>query len=208
MFSAPQPDEHESSAWRMLAPFVGLFLLLILFAGGGMLVIAKEADLSDAARARDGVARTFAAQLAYLDAAVQMNAGTTEVANFLKAPDPQPSTAYTYFGFTNRMALGYFGTLVLNGDGTALAGTYAGQPWTGAALAEAARLVAPIAAGLSDRVAETVHGLLRDPSGRVVAVASGGWSAPQLMKLADQELYLSKARSVGSAPARPEAALG
>ena len=157
------------TAWRSLAPFGALFVLLLIFALGGMVVIAHEADRSDAARAREAVLRTFTAALLHLDAAAEMNAATPPVAGTLSGPRAKPASAYEYFNFTNRDAFGYYGTLVLNADGSPFAGTHFGVPWTGDSLAAAARLVAPVAARLRPGVG-TLHALIRDRN-TVVAVA-------------------------------------
>ncbi|QXQ05348.1 GGDEF domain-containing protein [Sphingosinicellaceae bacterium] len=136
-----------------------------------MLVIAYEADRSDAVRAREAVARTFTGMLTRLDSAVAMNAGTPQIAGSLSGQRAKPDSAYGYFNFTLSEALGYYGTIVLNQDGSAFAGTHLGLPWTGPALVEAARIVAPIAARLPMRGASTVHALVRDKSGQVLAIA-------------------------------------
>jgi diguanylate cyclase (GGDEF)-like protein len=165
----------HATFWWSLAPFVALFVLLMLFAIGGMIVIAREADSSDAARAREAVSRTFSATLARLDSAVEMNAATP-IAGALSRPLATPDSAYGYLNFTSRDALGYDGAVVLNPDGSAFAGTRYGLPWTGPELAAAARLLAPIAArlptaGQSIAGDRGVHALIRDPSGQALAVS-------------------------------------
>ena len=158
------------SSWRPLAPFAALFVLLMMFAIGGMLVIASEADRSDASRAREAVTRTFSALQSRLDSAVEMNADTP-MAGALSHPLVTPDTAYGYLNFTNPDAFGYHGTLVLNPDGSAFSGTRFGLPWTGPALAAAARLVAPVAARLPDHGAGAVHAIFRDGSGQALAIS-------------------------------------
>jgi diguanylate cyclase (GGDEF)-like protein len=160
----------SAASWRALLPFAGLFVLLMLFAIGGMLVVAREADRSDASRAREAVSRTFRATLARLDSAVEMNAATP-IAGALSRPLATPGGAYDYLNFTSPEALGYYGAIVLNPDGSAFAGTRFGLPWTGPELAAAARLVAPIAARLPARGAGAVHALIRDGSGQALAVS-------------------------------------
>lgn len=159
------------AAWRSLAPFAALFVLLILFAVGGMLVVGHEADRSDAARAREGVSRTFGAILARLDSAAEMNAGAPPIASALSGSLATPVSAYAFLNFTSRDALGYYGVVVLNPDGTAFAGTRFGLPWTGAELTAAARLAAPVAARLPVDRAATVHALRRDTTGEALAIS-------------------------------------
>jgi diguanylate cyclase (GGDEF)-like protein len=137
----------SAASWRPLAPFAALFVLLMLFAVGGMLVIAREADRSDSSRAREAVTRTLSAVQLRLDSAVEMNAATP-IAGAMSRPLATPGAAYAFLNFTSRDALGYYGALVLNHDGSAFAGTRFGLPWTGPQLAAAARLVAPVAARL------------------------------------------------------------
>ena len=159
------------AALRPIAPFAALFALLVIFAGGGMVVIAREADLSDAARAREAVARVFAAALATLNAGVEMNVATGPVAETLSDAHSTPASAYVFFPFTSPGAFGYYGTVVLNPDGTAFAGTRFGRPWTGPTLAAAARLIAPAAARLPAHGRATVTMLRRDERGDVEAIA-------------------------------------
>ena len=159
------------ASWRTLAPFAVLSLLLMLFAVGGIIVIAYEADRSDASRAREAVTRTFSALQLRLDSAVEMNAAAPPIASALSGPGATPGSAHGYLNFTSRDALGYYGTLVLNHDGTPFAGTRFGLPWEGPKLARAARIVAPIAARLPDTSAGTVHTLVRDESGKALAIA-------------------------------------
>ncbi len=156
---------------RPIAPFAVLFVLLVVFAGGGMVVIAHEADVSDASRAREAVTRAFSAALATLDAGVEMNVATGPVAETLSNPHGSPNSAYAFFPFTSPSALGYYGTVVLNPDGTAFAGTRYGRPWTGSTLAAAARLIAPVAARLPAQRKATDTALRRDERGEVEAIA-------------------------------------
>ncbi len=158
------------ASWRALAPFAALFVLLILFAIGGMLVVAREADRSDASRAREAVTRTFAAMQSRLDLAVELNAATP-IAGTLSRPLASPAGVYAYLNFTSRDALGYYGAVVLNHDGSAFAGTHFGLPWTGPELAAAARLMAPVAARLPAHGPGLVHALIRDGSGQALAIA-------------------------------------
>lgn len=159
------------AGWRPLAPFAALFIMLILFAVGGMFAVAYEADRIDAARAREAVGRTFSGMLSRLESAAEMNAATPPIAGALSGPDATPAAAYGYFNFTNSEAFGYHGTIVLNSDGSAFAGTRAGLPWTGPSLARSAQLVAPVAARLSRHGTGTVHALVRDAQGHAIAVA-------------------------------------
>jgi diguanylate cyclase (GGDEF)-like protein len=161
----------SAASWRSLAPFAALFVLLMLLAVGGMLVIAREADRSDASRAREAVTRTFSAVLERLYSAAEMNADTTPVAGAMPPPLSTPLAAYDYLNFTSPDALGYYGAVVLNHDGSAFAGTRFGLPWTGPELAAAARMVAPIAARLPAKGAGGAHALIRDRSGQALAVA-------------------------------------
>ena len=175
-----------SGVSRNVLPFAGLFLLLIVFSVGGLFVIAREVDQSDAARAHKDVSRAFDAQLASLDGAVQMNARTAPIAMVLTDREARPSLAYAYFAFTQRQSLGFYGTMVLNRDGSGFAGTIAGMPLTGPDLQTAATLVAPIAKKLPERTDGTAHGLLRDPKGRVVAVSITNIVSPYGEARADQ----------------------
>ena len=136
-----------------------------------MVIIAHEADASDAARARETVARAFAAALATLDSGVEMNVATGPVAETLSDPQGSPRSAYVFFPFTSPAAFGYHGTVVLNPDGTAFAATRYGRPWTGTALTEAARLIAPAAARLPAHGRATIATLRRDDRGEVQAIA-------------------------------------
>ncbi len=145
-------------------------MLLMLFAIGGMLVIAREADRSDASRAREAVTRTFLGVQSRLDSAVEMNAASP-IAGAVSTPRATPASAYGYLNFTSRDALGYYGTVVLNPDGSAFAGTRFGLPWTGPDLAATARIMAPVAARLPARGAGGVHAVVRDGSGQALAVA-------------------------------------
>ncbi len=159
-----------AAAWRPIAPFAALFVMLIVFAVGGMLVIAHEADVSDASRAREAVTRTFTAAVGQLGAAVEMNAAPP-VADTLSDPQATPDLAYGYFNFTSSRAVGYYGVVVLNRDGSAFAGTRFGRPWTGPTLAAAARLIAPVAARLPARSGASVSALRRDEHGEIEAIA-------------------------------------
>lgn len=158
-------------SWRPLAPFAALFALLMLFAVGGMLVVAHEADRSDAARAREAVSRTFSGIVSRLDAAAEMNAATPEIASALSGSRATPLSAYGYLGFTHKDALGYYGSVVLNRDGSAFGGTRFGLPWTGSSLAATARLIAPIAKRLPAQGPGTVHAIVRDGLGHALAIA-------------------------------------
>jgi diguanylate cyclase (GGDEF)-like protein len=160
----------SAASWRPLAPFAALFVLLMLFAIGGMLVVAREADRSDAVRAREAVSVMFAGVQSHLDAAVEMNAATP-IADPLSRPLAAPSAVYGYLNFTSPDALGYYGAIVLNPDGSAFAATRFGVPWTGPDLAAEARLLAPIAARLPPEGGGAVHALIRDGSGRALAVS-------------------------------------
>jgi diguanylate cyclase (GGDEF)-like protein len=157
-------------AWRTIVPFVALFVMLILFAVGGMLVIAHEADVSDASRAREAVTRTFTAAVGQVGLAVEMNAAPP-VAGTLSDPLATPALAYGYFNFTSSHAVGYYGVVVLNADGSAFAGTRFGRPWTGPTLAAAARLIAPVAARLPNRSGASISALRRDEHGEAEAIA-------------------------------------
>jgi diguanylate cyclase (GGDEF)-like protein len=177
-------------AWRPIMPFVALFVMLILFAVGGMLVIAHEADVSDAYRAREAVTRTFTAAVGQLGAAVEMNAAPP-VAGTLSNPLATPALAYDYFNFTSSRAVGYYGVVVLNADGSAFAGTRFGQPWTGPTLEAAARMIAPVAARLPAQSGASISALRRDEHGEPEAIAitnivdaAPGTTVPQGRRLA------------------------
>ncbi|UAJ12634.1 GGDEF domain-containing protein [Glacieibacterium megasporae] len=177
------------AALRPIAPFAALFVLLVIFAGGGMVVIAHEADVSDASRAREAVTRGFSAALANLDAGVEMNVATAPVAETLSDPRGTPASTYSFFPFTSPASLGYHGTVVLNPDGTAFAGTRFGRPWTGPSLAAAARMIAPVAARLPTQRPASLTTLRRDERGEVLAIAvanaapTGGDVAPASVPL-------------------------
>ena len=107
------------AALRPITPFAAPFVLLVVFAGGGMVVIAREADVSDASRTREAPTRVLSAALATLGAGVEMNVATGPVAKTLSDPHGAPASAYVFFPFTSPGAFGYHGTVVLNPDGTA-----------------------------------------------------------------------------------------
>lgn len=160
------------TGWRHIAPFAALFTLMLAWALGGLFVISREADRSDAARAREAVRRTFTTLQSRVDMAVMINAVDTDVAVALAGPVPDLNWLKTNFHFGSPDAIGFYGAIVLNADGSVVGGTYQGQPYPATDLAAAVRLITPLAKQLPLHGAGWSHALLRDAKGRPTLVAA------------------------------------
>ncbi len=95
-----------SGDWKTIAPFAALFGVMLLLAVGALFVIAREADRSDASRAREAVERTFKTMMDRMQGAAEINAVSTPNALQLAGPTINLVSVVAAYNFASPDAIG------------------------------------------------------------------------------------------------------
>jgi len=162
----------RSIAWRSIAPLIALCVVMLLWAGGALFVIARETDRSDALRAGEAVQRTFEAMNTRVAQAAQINGIDSSVARSISMWPATRTLLLSEFNFAWPETIGYYGVLVLEADGRPLFGTFAGKDWHGAEFEATAAIVRRVADGLRPGSIGARSMLLRGAHGEAMIVAA------------------------------------